>query len=131
VNGSLQSPLAFEAECLSLQKVRNCLEHRAGIVGLDDTKGADALHLVLPVLQVFLIRDGVEVELQYDMGEEGVVLAGQPIYLRRGSRERVYKLGERIQLSPADYQEITQACWMFVSDLGKKLPGTPLSTPVA
>jgi hypothetical protein len=131
VSAGLDMPLAFEAECLSLQKVRNCLEHRAGIVTIEDTKGDEALRLVLPVLKVFIMRDGAEVELQHDLGEDHHVYAGQEVFVRRNSRERSYKLGERIQLTPADYQEITQACWMFVSDLGRKLPkkANEVSTP--
>jgi len=131
VNEGLDIPLAFEAECQSLQKVRNCLEHRAGMVGPEDTKGADALRLVLPILKVYVMHNGEEVELQYDMGEARHVHAGQAIYMRRDSRERYYKLGESIQLTPADYQEITQASWIFVSDLVVKLPKRELPKSLA
>ena len=36
VNKRLKTPLHFEDEFLSFQKVRNCLEHRAGIVSPAD-----------------------------------------------------------------------------------------------
>lgn len=122
VNTALPTPLAFEAEFLSLQKIRNCMEHRAGIVGLDDTKGADTLRLVLPVLKLFIVSNGVETEVVHDMGEANYVEAGGIIEFRRAARERFYKLGERIELTPSDYQEITQSCWLFISDLASKLP---------
>jgi hypothetical protein len=36
VNGGLTERLQFEEEFQSLQKVRNCLEHRNGVVGVED-----------------------------------------------------------------------------------------------
>jgi hypothetical protein len=34
--GDLTSPMAFDDDFTSFQKVRNCLEHRSGIVGEPD-----------------------------------------------------------------------------------------------
>lgn len=57
VNAGLQQPLTFDAEFLSLQKVRNCLEHRGGRVteqDIDPETGALALHF--PRLKIFFSK---------------------------------------------------------------------------
>src|ERR1700720_1112195 len=67
VNAGLTSPLEFEREFLSIQRVRNCLEHRGGIVrkqDLDDQ--AAALTLSFPRLKVFYMRGSEEIELAGD-----------------------------------------------------------------
>ena len=57
-------PLHFEKEFFSLNKVRNYLEHRNGVVGqrdLDKTTGM--LELSLPCLKIFAEQDGTDIEL--------------------------------------------------------------------
>jgi hypothetical protein len=63
VSAKLVEPLTFEQEFRSLQKVRNCLEHRGGVVGPEDTDGAQILRLVLPALKVFVVSENGEIEL--------------------------------------------------------------------
>src|SRR5882757_7573401 len=48
VNAGLTSPMAFDDDFRSFQKVRNCLEHRAGIVGAIDVDRTEQLTLMLP-----------------------------------------------------------------------------------
>jgi hypothetical protein len=122
VSAKLIEPLTFE-QFMSLQKVRNCMEHRGGVVGPEDTDGAQMLRLVLPSLKVFVVSEDGEIELRHDMGPGGVRIEKDHLAeVRRSSTERTYKSGQRIDFAPADYQEITQACWMFVTDLARKLP---------
>lgn len=67
VSAKLVEPLTFEQEFLSLQKVRNCLEHRGGDVG------------------------------RHDMGPGGVRIEKDHLAeVRRGSTERTYEIGQRI-----------------------------------
>jgi len=55
VNKRLTEPLAFEAEFLSLQRVRNCLEHRGGRVGPKDIDPTSAtMVLTFPRLRTFI-----------------------------------------------------------------------------
>ncbi len=125
VNQGLETPLIFAAEMLSLQKVRNCLEHRGGIVGDQDVNANGELKLVLPTL-VFVVREGdKEVELYINYRTE----AETEVALKRISRERVYKLDERIIFSPADFVEIAHSCRMLADDLREKLPQVVLSKP--
>jgi hypothetical protein len=64
VNAGLKEPMAFESEFLSLQKARNCLEHRGGKVGQSDINDSASGMMVLsfPRLRVFYKKDNEEVE---------------------------------------------------------------------
>ncbi|HEY4942515.1 MAG TPA: hypothetical protein VII56_13890 [Rhizomicrobium sp.] len=124
VNKNLTSPLSFNREFLSLQNVRNCLEHRNGIVSEIDLKGDEALVLATPRFKIFYLRHGEEVELGPNckvVPEEESQTEIQ-IFLKREIRERRYKLGERVQISTEEFHEIAAGCFQFVHDLASKLP---------
>lgn len=123
VTAGLTEPLTFAAEFQSLQRVRNCLEHRGGIVGQQDADENGNLTLTMPRIKVFYMRAGEEVELaigaQVDPGDDRkeVVLLS-----KRETRARVYVIGERITFTADEFQEIAFACVLFISDLVTKLP---------
>lgn len=119
VSAALSEPLIFEVEYRSLQKARNCFEHRGGIVGRADVNHEGrALKLVLPRVKMFVPRNGEEIELHSGF----VVESGERIAIRRESRQRIYSLGERIQFNAGEFHEIAFASYMFASDLESKLP---------
>lgn len=133
VNAGLTEPMAFDAEFLSLQKARNCLEHRGGRVGTRDVDAATGtLTLSFPRLRTFYRRGHEEVELApgevidthspdnpFGKGEE------VPIFLNRVTRSREYALGEPIIITASDFYEIAMACQLFASDVAAKLPTLP------
>jgi hypothetical protein len=133
VNVGLTEPMAFEDEFASIQKVRNCLEHRGGRVTEREVNAdTDVLSLRFPRLRMFYMRGDQEIELA--VGEvidtkspdnpfgEGKDV---PIYLNRVTRSREYGLGEAVKISSADFVEIAMACNLFASDLASKLPTLP------
>jgi hypothetical protein len=125
VNQGFESPLIFAAEMLSLQKVRNCLERRGGVVGDLDVDATGTLKLVLPTL-VFMAQEGgkeVEMYINYRTVKE------TEVQIKSVSRERVYELDERIVFSPGDFVQIAHSCRMLADDLREKLPDVVLSTP--
>lgn len=133
VNSGLLEPVAFEAEILSLQRARNCLEHRGGIVGPRDLDPATkTLLLQFPRLRMFYLRGSEEVEISlnepidtrrddspFGKGEE------VQIYLNRVTRSREYHLGEPLIITQPDFNEIAMACQLFAADLAAKLPKLP------
>lgn len=133
VNRGLTEPMAFDAEFLSLQKARNCLEHRGGLVGPRDVDAATGtMTLSFPRLRTFYRRDDEEIELA--PGE--VIDTHQPnnpfgkgevvqIYMNRVTRSREYALGEPVVITASDFYEIAMACQLFASDLAAKLPTLP------
>ena len=138
VNAMLVSPLHFEREFLSMQKVRNCLEHRSGIVRQEDLdEDGAALTLSFPRWKFFYMRGADEIEVKKDEpvnsgdGELEVDILG-----RLMPRSRTYQLGERINFTTSEFSEIAMACSYFGNDLASKLPVgqstalTTASTPV-
>lgn len=139
VNAQLREPMAFDAEFLSLQRVRNCLEHRGGIVGpkdVDPVTGTMALNF--PRLKIFYMRGEEEIELvvgeAIDTWEPGNPIEGAkdvPVMLKRVTRTREYALGEPVAITMNDFAEIALACQMFADDLATKLPTLPpIADPV-
>lgn len=127
VGDRLHTPLNFSEEYASLQKVRNCLEHRGGVVSDRDVDAAGKLRLRFPTFQIVIRKfDGTEVavEQQADAFVEG----GESIAFRVGRIEKEYSLGERISLTPLNYIQIAQGCVAFCLDLGAKLPVRDLGT---
>lgn len=130
VNECLQEPLAFEAEFMSLQKLRNCLEHRGGCISESDIDdGEKSLMLSFPRMMLFYNRQGEECELK--VGEiidtwapENSALTGEvQVLARLATRQRHYELGDRVVIDEKDFFEIAMACHFFASDLAAKLPG--------
>lgn len=131
VNKKLKEPINFEAEFLSLQKVRNCLEHRGGRVGPSDIDQlTGSMILSFPRIRLFYVRGEEEIELAVGEAidtqspENPIKDAdGQVnILLNRVTRSREYKLGEPVVILASDFYEIAMACNIFAADLASKLP---------
>lgn len=119
VNEALTEKLNFENEFRSLNSVRNCLEHRNGVVGIRDMNKAEKmLVLSLPRFKLYYVKDGAEIELV----RGHVVEKDTEILMKRITGETSYKLGSRISFTPDEFQAIGMACWLFAQDLASKLP---------
>jgi hypothetical protein len=124
VNAKLIARITFKQEFRSIQRVRNCLEHRGGIVGTQDVDDGDcALVLRFPRFKFFYMRKGEEIELargeivDAQDGEAEVQLLS-----RQTQRSKRYELGERITFTASEFGEIAMACNLFASDLVYRLP---------
>jgi hypothetical protein len=116
VNEGLTAPLHFENEFLSLQKTRNCLEHRNGVVGVPDLdQGTGTLVLSLPRLTLHGATEDTE---NYTWSvEAGALVSWQVV-----THEQVFNLGDTITFNPDEFQDIGYGCWTFAQDLLSKLP---------
>lgn len=135
VNAGLSEPMAFDAEFLSLQKVRNCLEHRGGRVGERDVDESGSMTLSFPRLRAFYHRGDAEIEIMpgeaidtHDRGNPFGKGKEVPIYMNRVTRTRTYALNEPVVISASDFYEIAMACQLFASDVAAKLPTIPAQT---
>jgi hypothetical protein len=118
VNCDLSDQLTFKNEYLSLNKVRNCLEHRDGVVGAPDLQGSEALMLSLPRMMIFYLKDGAEVELaRGDRFEKDT-----EVLVKRTIKKSHYGSGDRISFTGDEFRDISMACWFFAQDLASKLP---------
>lgn len=138
VNAGLNEPMAFESEFVSLQKVRNCLEHRGGLVSERDVDSVTGLMtLNFPRLRMFYKRGEQEIELAlgeaidtHDASNPFGIGEDVPIFMDRMNRSRQYALHDPVIISPSDFFEIAMACHLFASDLAAKLPKLPIEHPI-
>jgi hypothetical protein len=103
-----------------LQKVRNCLEHRNGVVGTEDVDSQSGeLKLSFPRLRFSAQAEGKE-EIEVNVGsyieKDSVIKAGFV------SEVRSFKLGEKVLITFKDFSDVGWGCWAFADELGKKLP---------
>jgi hypothetical protein len=126
VSNALKTPLVFKDEFASLNAVRNCLEHRGGIVGTQDLKNDTVLRLTMPQFQLFLDQEGTEVPVSgLTYVEKDSILKG-----RRGKREWTFAVGDRVKFTPEDFQLIAMGCLIFANhDIGPKLPTEETQKP--
>jgi len=123
VNAKLAVPMAFENEFRSLQSVRNCLEHRGGVVGATDVDENGILTLSIPRLKCFYKRGDEEVEIAAGhVVDPGDAREQVEVLMRRDTRIRTYQLGEQVTFTADELYETAFACNLFASDLASKLP---------
>jgi hypothetical protein len=114
----LGTDLHFRDELISLQKARNCLEHRGGVVGDLDCEAGDALVLRLPRLKIFTRIDNEEVEVYRGQYVEKETV----ISIKRKTRVRTYAKGQKVEFSPSEFSEIAHSIHLIATDIGPKLP---------
>jgi hypothetical protein len=91
----------------SINQARNCITHRRSLVGVEDLKGHDTLQLIWWAFDfIALFPDGKEVPLM-PLPEGGFYFEnGGKISLKIRDRIREYNIGEVIELTPVDVNEI-------------------------
>lgn len=123
VNALLVEPMPHSSEMLTWQKVRNCLEHRGGVVTAHDVD-ADTGFLNLRYNRPGLgyHRDGEEIEIAPDhVVDDGT---GQPevqIWMKLFPQSRSFTIGEQVSISAAEFIELAMACCWVADDLRKRL----------
>lgn len=133
VNKELKDKMAFTDEFISLQKDRNCLEHRGGLVGSRDVDVENGkMILAFPRVRLFYMRGEVEIEVAageaidtHDVSDPSAEKGEVPIYFQRVMRTREYDMGEPVVITEADFADIAMACHMFAGDVASKLPTLP------
>jgi hypothetical protein len=122
VNKGLTTPLHYEREFLSLQNVRNCLEHRDGIVRERDVDPhTQVLRLALPRIKMFYDDAGREIELNKgSMVEKDIDLLMKAVVA-----EREFKLGDRVTFNADEFHDIGFGFWAITNDLMNRLPQLP------
>jgi hypothetical protein len=127
VSSRLDTPLIFADEYSSLQKVRNCLEHRAGLVTDREVDTNGTLTLRFPTIYV-VVKTGDEEVIVADQ-EKLRVEEDAIIQVKFGHLNKEYKQGERVVLTPLEFQGICRGCMQFCADLGHKLPVRSIVLP--
>jgi len=117
INRSIGQPVAFADAYSSMQMARNCLEHRDGTVTHRDVGEDNKLRLRFPRLKAFVEQHGKEIEIHRNYYVEEKTVINFKIELR----ELEFGLGERLKITPADFEEIAYACIQFGSQLAEQV----------
>jgi len=104
---------------LSLNRARNCLTHRSGVVGIEDVKHSDA-----GVLEVTWIK--LQIRAQ---GKEGQRILELPAHVEAGElvsigfdwKCKTFRIGERIDFSSDEFVEISTTFLLFALQLQKAI----------
>jgi len=123
IAGLTEQPLLVE-HVHSINKVRNCLEHRNGTVSQIDVNDDTTNSLVLKwrrMRLVVLSKDGEE----RDLVVPSVVEGGSAIAVRFEDRAKTFALGEAISLTAAEFNDVAFTCQAFASEVVSKLPELP------
>jgi len=129
VSVRLKAPLGLREHVLSINKVRNCLEHRHGVVTkLDINDQANkALALKWRRSKLFYEKDGTEIEVTF-----GSIIEGPATVMHKfEDATKVFELGERIRFTVDEFNEVMFTCYLLGQDVVSKLPDlpTPPATP--
>ena len=96
-------------EVLTIQKARNCLTHRRGIVGPDDLKaGSDALQVR------FVVHEIIHEDLagrSHVTERNTSVLAGESLSVCREPQEKTFGLGQRVTFTAQEFQHLIYTLW--------------------
>ena len=123
VSARLRAPLALREHVLSINKVRNCLEHRHGVVTkLDINDQANsALAVKWRRSKIFYEKDGREIEVTI-----GSIVEGPATVMHKfEDATKVFKLSERIRLTVDEFNEVMFTCYLLGQDIVSKLPALP------
>ena len=103
----------FETHFLSMNKTRNCLIHRKGVVTSQDTNDNGRLTLKWSVLSVVAKPPGSEVETVVD--SSFAVETGCLIGFRFMDKHRSFEIGQRIKLTLPELYESISTLYAFAT----------------
>lgn len=92
----------------SINQARNCITHRRGIVGVEDLSGDSNLKITWWALDFNIeTPNGEKISFNPPYSKEGIFLKdGGSFSVKVIDKEREYKIGDVIKLSPSDLSEI-------------------------
>ena len=101
-----------ETYLASINRARNCITHRNGIVGAEDVGDDDVFRLKWWALDFYIeTPDGEKIHLKPPYPENGIYLEdGGTVMMKITDRAVEYSVGDYIRLSPSDLSEI---CLLF------------------
>jgi hypothetical protein len=94
---------------LSLQKARNCLTHRRGIVGAEDRNTENGGLRVQ-----FVVLETVHTDLSgriHAAERDTLVLAGESVGVRWAEREKTFPIGQRVTFTAQEFQHLIYTLW--------------------
>ena len=112
----------YEPHILSLNKLRNCMVHRQGIVGNRDVNGPKGLHVTFRDQTIYMKDDATGFERPIVFGEpvkpkECADTTPSTIYHKWQDKELVFELGKRAKISFQDLTRCVTTFWAFAREM--------------
>lgn len=105
--------LQYGDEIRAINKVRNCLVHRNGVVGLKDINVPTSQTLRFYFVRTGIFSDGMEVK----SGDK----AGQSTVIKTEKTQKDFKLGDIVDISYREFIGASLMCCLFGEDLVKNI----------
>jgi hypothetical protein len=123
VKPGLSDTLLYETDIVSLNKVRNCLVHRNGLVTEKDITDETTKQLKVEYsrMKMFYVTDGVEKEIE----KFTLITGGSSIQMKMVKESFIFNLGDRVKFDFRQFNSLLTTCWLFGTDLTQKLPKIP------
>lgn len=108
-----------EEQVMSLNKVRNCLVHRGGIVQQEDLNTEKELVAKFRELQLIVMSP--DKTKSKTINKPVVIEEGHHVGIRTSELEKHFKLGEKIDFSPKEHANTVFTFYIFAVDLYKAI----------
>jgi hypothetical protein len=122
IEKSINKSLFSREEILSINKVRNCLVHRNGLVSSEDTNNEEKTTLVLKCLEMKVFRDLDEKMIPLTMEDKKVGVLINKATFKIVPKVAEFSIGERVKMDPNILNAITYTSVTFVHELLKSMP---------
>ena len=122
IENHLSLLLPLKEEILSINKIRNCLIHRYGVVEQIDIKNSlnNDLLLKWTSLKFWTTVDGMQTEITYDFRKDGIIISD--LNCDAIKNERIFKLKDKISLDINEFNGIAYTCATFAKNLFQLIP---------
>jgi len=121
VKSHLKDSLTYETHITSLNKTRNCLVHRKGIVTPEDVNTTNDT-LQIKWARNFIFADTKDGEVEIYKGYQNATDDSVEIKLGIKEAQKEFNQGENIVFSYKEINEFMTTCHLFVLDVANKLP---------
>lgn len=117
VEKELQHSLYLRDEILSVNRIRNCMVHRDGVVQQKDLSSSDTEKLILKWISIknYTTQNGERIVLDYKTRENGIFI--QNLEMEQIQNMKQFNLNDKIVIDLNEFNEVSYTCSMFVNNL--------------
>jgi hypothetical protein len=136
-------PFDYLAELESLKRVRNCLEHRNGIIGDEDINEDGIMELAYPGIQFFAKSKKTNEEVLLRTNDDQVSFAiydektnsfklqeDAKIWVKYSKFSKNFVRGNAVSFSCNEMIDVCHGCIFLAGDIEDKMPGDFVRTPL-
>lgn len=120
VNETLTSHLTHLEEIQSINKARNCLIHRNGLITKKDVNDENKENLIMKLYNLKMYYKDNDTEFEIQRGS--FVPKGNGLQIRNVSESISFGLDEKIHFNYEQFNSLITTSWFFGQDLVQKLP---------